>query len=157
MMHSKALIARFVEANMGTIWGRQDPGRPHVGPMNFVIWGRPVPGKFGNQLWNMTRCVMTVLDNGLNITLVNRKCMVDCFESKFNWTHSKNLILTDAHLQIITAGWVTCCNLQSIWLQSGTQHSRSRFKLDMVRTYFRSIYDVTPVTSKWLLSTTTSR
>ena len=24
--------------NMGPIWGRQDPGGPHVGPMNFVIW-----------------------------------------------------------------------------------------------------------------------
>ena len=26
-------------ANMGPIWGRQDPGGPHVGPINFVIWG----------------------------------------------------------------------------------------------------------------------
>ena len=25
-------------ANMGSIWGRQDPGGPHVGPMNFDIW-----------------------------------------------------------------------------------------------------------------------
>ena len=25
-------------ANMGPIWSRQDPGGPHVGPMNFVIW-----------------------------------------------------------------------------------------------------------------------
>ena len=24
--------------NMGPIWGRQDPGEPHVDPMNFVIW-----------------------------------------------------------------------------------------------------------------------
>ena len=24
--------------NMGLIWGRQDPGGPHVGPMNFAIW-----------------------------------------------------------------------------------------------------------------------
>ena len=23
--------------NMGPIWGRQDPGGPHVGPMNFAI------------------------------------------------------------------------------------------------------------------------
>ena len=23
---------------MGSIWGRQDPGGPHVGPMNFFIW-----------------------------------------------------------------------------------------------------------------------
>ena len=25
-------------AIMGPIWGRQDPGVPHVGPMNFAIW-----------------------------------------------------------------------------------------------------------------------
>ena len=26
-------------ADMGPIWGWQDPGGPHVGPMNFAIWG----------------------------------------------------------------------------------------------------------------------
>ena len=31
--------SKFHEANMGPIWGRQDPGWPHVGPMNFAIWG----------------------------------------------------------------------------------------------------------------------
>ena len=25
-------------SNMGTIWGRQHPGEPHVGPVNFAIW-----------------------------------------------------------------------------------------------------------------------
>ena len=25
-------------SNMGPIWGRQDPGGSHVGPMNFAIW-----------------------------------------------------------------------------------------------------------------------
>ena len=25
-------------ANMGPIWDRQDPGGPYVGPMNFAIW-----------------------------------------------------------------------------------------------------------------------
>ena len=25
-------------ANMGPIWGQQDPGGPHVGPMNHAIW-----------------------------------------------------------------------------------------------------------------------
>ena len=27
-------------ANMGPSWGRQDPGGPHAGHMNFAIWGR---------------------------------------------------------------------------------------------------------------------
>ena len=26
-------------AHMGLIWGQQDPGGPHVGPMNFATWG----------------------------------------------------------------------------------------------------------------------
>ena len=29
---------------MGPIWGRQDPGGPHVGPMNFAIWDVVVAG-----------------------------------------------------------------------------------------------------------------
>ena len=33
------MTARFMEANMGSVWDRQDPGEPHVGPMNFAIWG----------------------------------------------------------------------------------------------------------------------
>ena len=30
--------SKVLVANMGPIWGRQDPGGPHVGPMNFAIW-----------------------------------------------------------------------------------------------------------------------
>ena len=29
-------------ANMGPIWGRQDPGGPHVGLINFAIWDATV-------------------------------------------------------------------------------------------------------------------
>ena len=25
-------------ANVGPIWGRQDPGGPHIGPINLAIW-----------------------------------------------------------------------------------------------------------------------
>ena len=32
-------------ANMGPIWGRQDPGGPHIGPMNLAIW------VYNNMLW----------------------------------------------------------------------------------------------------------
>ena len=31
--------SKFHGANMGPIWVRQDPGGPHVGPMNLAIWG----------------------------------------------------------------------------------------------------------------------
>ena len=30
--------SKVLGANMGPIWGRQDPGGPHIGPMNFAIW-----------------------------------------------------------------------------------------------------------------------
>ena len=30
--------SKIHEAKMGLIWGRQDPGGPHVGPMNLAIW-----------------------------------------------------------------------------------------------------------------------
>ena len=30
--------SKVYEADMGPIWGRQDPGGPHVGPMNLAIW-----------------------------------------------------------------------------------------------------------------------
>ena len=30
--------SKVLGANMGPIWGRQDPDGPHVGPMNFPIW-----------------------------------------------------------------------------------------------------------------------
>ena len=29
-------------AHMGPTWGREDPGGPHVGPVNFAIWGMHV-------------------------------------------------------------------------------------------------------------------
>ena len=36
------LIASFMGPIWGTIWGRQDPGGPHVGPVNFAIWDNKV-------------------------------------------------------------------------------------------------------------------
>ena len=36
-------------ANMGPIWGRQDPGGPHVGPMNFATW--VIFAKIVTSLW----------------------------------------------------------------------------------------------------------
>ena len=43
-------------ANMGSIWGRQDPGGPHIGPMNFVIWV-----VYGNQSVHLELLVPAIL------------------------------------------------------------------------------------------------
>ena len=36
--YTKIYILKVHGANMGPTWGRQDPGWPHVDPMNFAIW-----------------------------------------------------------------------------------------------------------------------
>ena len=38
LIHELYLNSKVRGANMGPIWGRQDPGGPNVGPMNFAIW-----------------------------------------------------------------------------------------------------------------------
>ena len=38
--------SKFYGANVGPIWGRQDPGGPQVGPMNLVIWDFSLSVKF---------------------------------------------------------------------------------------------------------------
>ena len=38
MNHVNYPDSKVYGANMGPTWGRQDPGGPHVVPMNFAIW-----------------------------------------------------------------------------------------------------------------------
>ena len=38
-------------AHIRPIWDRQGPGGPHVGPMNFAIWG-PIPWSRPGYRWN---------------------------------------------------------------------------------------------------------
>ena len=40
--------------NMGPIWGRQDPGGPDVGPMNFAIWEimQVVKTRVKKEMWH---------------------------------------------------------------------------------------------------------
>ena len=39
MLDSVVPDSKVHGANMGPIWGRQGPGGPYVGPMNFAFWG----------------------------------------------------------------------------------------------------------------------
>ena len=52
-------------ANMGPFWGRQDPGGPHVGPMNFVIWvivnSTPVERPRKNLEWHISNPYFQVI------------------------------------------------------------------------------------------------
>ena len=72
---------------MGPIWGRQDPGGPHVGPMNFAVWLYIIPesiyilesnGINNNQIMTST-CVhklflITIIHNTKHLcTIVTRQ------------------------------------------------------------------------------------
>ena len=49
-------------ANMGPIWGQQDPGGPHVGPMNLAIWDTWAVSRF------LTPAVINIAVNKNNIS-----------------------------------------------------------------------------------------
>ena len=63
---------------MGPIWGRQDPGGPHVGPMNFAIWGYPKHWTYRMFVRYILSCVLYQVNSfncfmqyiGLRISLV---------------------------------------------------------------------------------------
>ena len=57
------LWSKFHGANMGPIWGLQDPGRPHVGPMNFAIWD----GKWMTNLDRRNYYLGTLLLKWINL------------------------------------------------------------------------------------------
>ena len=57
MLVKGATDSKVHGANMGLIWGRQDPSVPYVGPMSFAIWGVSVviSTKFKlNQMFGLT-------------------------------------------------------------------------------------------------------
>ena len=45
-----SLDSKVHRANMGPTWGRQDPGGPHVGPMNLAVWFHIM------DTWYLARC-----------------------------------------------------------------------------------------------------
>ena len=65
-------------ANMGPIWGRQDPGGPHIGPMNFSIW-EVTHWSLGDvevilQLYFFTNSFYKLISLALSVKLVIDEC-----------------------------------------------------------------------------------
>ena len=68
-------------ANMEPIWGRQDPGGPHVGPMNFAIWvsiATPV---------EHLQCLETLSTMTFPVCGIHFQNSTDvyCLSNKYNW------------------------------------------------------------------------
>ena len=90
-------------ANMGPIWGRQDPGGPHVDPMNFAIWVIPQehqqqPGRCIHQIlaypfileserYHLSSLVIVIII----IIIVNLLPFYSCFVIKWNLTKYQQL------------------------------------------------------------------
>ena len=76
-------------ANMGPIWGRQDPGGPHVGHINFVIWVCFLVYKLYElqHTWIISHRGRDKIDAILETTLPNAFSSVKIvvFRFKFHW------------------------------------------------------------------------
>ena len=77
-IHNKRIPDSKVHgANMGPIWGRQDPGGPHVGPMNFVIWDDSILLCDGFRHWFLVQTT-----EPSNICF---KCLLNGWHHKYNY------------------------------------------------------------------------
>ena len=70
--------SKFRGVNMGPIWGRHDPGGPHVGPMYFVIWPHAIPRHKNRESWayfleNTDAC------NDAAPWIYDEKCLLNAF------------------------------------------------------------------------------
>ena len=125
-------------ANMGPIWGGQDPGGPHVGPMNFAIWGGL--DKMAEILQTKSNTFSTV--KGLEIL---SKLHLDFYKLARSWASARLLLGTKhymnqcQHSSLIYASqskdeliqtkpinncdkktWIRSSNMRSIWYEIAT-------------------------------------
>ena len=56
VQYNKIPDSKVHGANIGPIWGRQDPGGPHVTPINFAFWdiAYNVTVNVSQEIWELT-------------------------------------------------------------------------------------------------------
>ena len=64
-------------AKMGPTWGRQEPGGPHVGPMNLAIWVGPTLILYALNHHGMT------YDKKFMLTEFDMKCSKHALQNTF--------------------------------------------------------------------------
>ena len=87
-------------ANVGPTWGRQDPGGPHVGHMNFVIWDMaPIYKAFRDNdgvYFSYFTCRQSI---DYLVFFIRRRAYIHfsnmfCFpENRYIWSHTFNRML----------------------------------------------------------------
>ena len=84
-------------ANMGPIWGRQDPGGPHAGPMNFANWVQYCDKKIVFELfqggWGVVHLVHPLQICPWYFALMARLVMVCCKDIGENWPNYNSTTL----------------------------------------------------------------
>ena len=85
-------------ANMGPIWGWQDPGGPHVGPMNLAIWVTlPEPSILPLFSQNILVWVSEGLKNDIKYVIL-KFCINTVYKNKYcyyfnSWKISYNIVM----------------------------------------------------------------
>ena len=92
-------------AHVGFIWGRQDPGGPHVGPMNVVIsrWGIKTPNCGANaQFMSMERPIKEWNMESPRTDHISRTTDVrKRYEFNHMWSHSTRMFVRVIPRQLI--------------------------------------------------------
>ena len=83
-------------ANMGTTWGRQDPGGPHVGHVNFAIWDMPVHTEF--KLCIVVQCVH----------------VATCYIT--DWSHEQLVHDYNDMYELMPPGWIALQLINRQWM-----------------------------------------
>ena len=99
-------------ANMGPIWGRQDPGGPHVGPKNFAIWDGLISGvillaayviykgMYGDgRIWFLNLDKTSMFDGILFVTL----CLLRQSNDSDTFKNSFHAINHDTNINVVFA------------------------------------------------------
>ena len=108
-------------ANMGPIWGRQDPGGPHVGPMNFAIcdgyWGT---GNAGSQCISSLVIDLVLLEySGRNTVGVNH------IQLEMNtWVHAEILSTVGTDALVLKHQGISIHSADNIFLVLDQFHTK---------------------------------
>ena len=91
-------------ANMGPIWGRQDPAGPHVGPMNFAIW---------DTFWRMWWYTKgkPICDNIVLESFQNSSKSINIKHLQISWNISITIVICTTNYNALS----TLCSLWKVW------------------------------------------
>ena len=107
-------------ANMGPIWGRQDPGGPHVGPMNFAIWAGDTRSQDISS-YNTDLVFPRITQVPHNFT-THSICTLFKFCWGSQWNHCQSFVLfaqvkTNVLIKTKDQHTIYCSQLWDLWTQ----------------------------------------